>query len=54
MDRTELHTFPDNRIDALTMLYLSQQNLKSISPSDLVDLYNRVRKEIFEKFKSTH
>ncbi|MFC4771901.1 hypothetical protein [Enterococcus hermanniensis] len=41
-----LNSFPSNRIEALTMLYLQQQNLKDLSPEELTKKYFEVYKEV--------
>jgi glutamine synthetase len=50
-DKVELSTFPSNRIDALTMLYLEKQNLSEITPEELVDQYLKIRERIVNQFK---
>ncbi len=44
-----LNTFPATKLDALTMLYLQNQDLSNISPEELVDKYNEVRTRIKNK-----
>ncbi len=40
--------FPSNRFEALTMLYLKNQDLSDLSPSELFTKYNEVYAEIKE------
>lgn len=42
----ELNFFPDNKIDALTMLYLDHQDFSNLTPEELLDMYNDVRERI--------
>lgn len=42
----ELKFFPDNKIDALTMLYLDHQDFSNLTPEELLDMYNDVRERI--------
>ncbi|KXB35755.1 hypothetical protein CYJ27_08070 [Aerococcus christensenii] len=49
--------FPKNKQEALTLLYLQNQDLSTIAPKQLVDKYELVYKEIglaFEKYKKHH
>ena len=43
-----LNTFPSNKYEALTMLYLENQDLSELTPEKLldkyVDTYNQIRK----------
>jgi hypothetical protein len=41
-----LSTFPSNKIAALTMLYLQNQDLSDIVPSELAQKYDEVYSEI--------
>lgn len=50
-DKVELSTFPSSRIDGLTMLYLSQQNISDLSPEELVEKYIDVKTRIHNKFR---
>jgi hypothetical protein len=45
-DSVILKTFPENKVDALTMLYLQSQNLSGLTPSELVLKYEEVHEEI--------
>lgn len=47
----DLNTFPSNKIQALTMLYLQNQDLTGKSPSEIVDLYMSATKEIRDAFR---
>ncbi|MCM6879545.1 hypothetical protein [Enterococcus faecium] len=47
-DDVTLNSFPSNRIEALTMLYLQQQNLKELSPEELTKKYFEVYKDVRE------
>lgn len=38
-DNVSLHTFPDNKSEALTMLYLQNQDLSNMTPKDIFDKY---------------
>lgn len=51
-DTVNLSTFPDNRYEALTMLYLKRQDLSSVTPEGLVELYLETLQMIKEKFKA--
>lgn len=58
-DNVSLSTFPDNSLEALTMLYIQNQDLSGKTPEDLVDLYDETydkirnrKKENREKKKS--
>lgn len=45
-DKIKLQTFQGNRIDALTMLYLENQDLSKLTPAELAEKYHEVYKEI--------
>ncbi|MCQ6356411.1 hypothetical protein [Bacillus cereus] len=51
-NNVDLNTFPSNRIQALTMLYLQNQDLTGKSPSEIVDLYISATQEIKESFRN--
>lgn len=38
-DNTYSETFPTNKFEALTMLYLQHQNLSGLTPEQLLDKY---------------
>jgi hypothetical protein len=40
--------FPTSKIDALTMLYLEQQDLSGLSPETLLDRYDEVYKKLMD------
>lgn len=46
MSDVQLDTFPSTKVEALTMLYLQNQDLSNISPDELAKKYQRVHKEI--------
>lgn len=46
-DQIKLHSFPSNRNEALTMLYLQNQNLSNLSPEELSQKY-------FDTLKKVH
>ena len=41
-DNTHTETFPTNKFEALTMLYLQHQNLSGLSPEQILDKYQDV------------
>lgn len=47
MDQTNLYTFPTNKNEALTMLYLQNLNVSEMTPEELVDKYD----EVYEKIR---
>ena len=51
MDKVELKSFPSNRIEALTMLYLSQKDLTHVFPENMARLYMETYKEIQQGFR---
>lgn len=46
-----LSVFPKTKTDALTMLYLQNQDLSKLTPAELVEKFKSVRHEIY---KSLH
>ncbi len=46
----DLSTFPSNRNEALTMLYLQNQDLSDLTPAQIVEKYNDAYNEIKNKF----
>lgn len=46
MDQTNLYTFPTNKNEALTMLYLQNLNVSEMTPEELVDKYDEVYQQI--------
>lgn len=51
MDKVELSTFPSSKTEALTMLYLSQQDLTRYQPKELAAMYAVTYNEIRQGFK---
>lgn len=51
MDDIVLNSFPRNEADALAMLYVQNQDLKGLTPLDLLDMYQSAREEICEELK---
>lgn len=47
---TELNTFPSTKVEALTLLYLQNQDLSDISPEKLVDEYEAIYARIKQRF----
>lgn len=48
--KVSLSTFPSNRFDALTILYMQNQDLSSKTPEDLANMYEEVRDRIHKEF----
>ena len=45
------NSFPANKVEYLTMLYLKQKkDLSSYTPQELADEYHKVELEIYEQF----
>lgn len=53
MKDIDLKTFPSNRVEALTMLYLQNQDLTELDPKDLVQLYWNISTEIRLAFRNS-
>ncbi|MDR4971628.1 hypothetical protein [Bacillus toyonensis] len=51
-NNVNLNTFPSNKVQALTMLYLQNQDLTGKSPSEIVDLYTTTSKEVSESLRN--
>ncbi|PHD94553.1 hypothetical protein [Bacillus toyonensis] len=51
-NNVNLNTFPSNKVQALTMLYLQNQDLTGKSPSEIVDLYITTSKEVSESLRN--
>ena len=51
MSDNNLSTFPSNRIEALTMLYLQNQDLSDITPEELLEKYHETYKRIREHYR---
>jgi hypothetical protein len=49
-DTVTLSTFPANRTEALTLLYLQNQNLTNVTPEQLADLYKETQDRIHKAF----
>lgn len=45
-DKFDLSTFPSNKISGLAMLYLQNQDLSNMTPSELASKYDTVYSEI--------
>ncbi len=41
--------FPDNKYDALALIYVQSRDLSTLSPAEILDLYENARKEIKER-----
>lgn len=52
MSETNLKTFPKNKYDALTMLFLQNQDLSNLTPEELVKRYEEVYNDISKSFKT--
>jgi|GEM_PF-1927103 len=48
---TEVSLFPSTRTEALTMLYLQNQDLSNVSTDELVQMYADTHEKIKEGFK---
>ena len=46
-----LHTFPSDKISALTILYMQNHDLSKKTPEELVDEYVTVSEKIKARFK---
>jgi len=51
MAAVNLNTFPNNRVSALTMLYLGAQDLTELTPEELATKYDDVFEKINFQFK---
>lgn len=51
-NETNLNTFPSTKAEALTMLYLQNQDLSDITPEELAKKYSEVLSEIREALKT--
>lgn len=49
-DKIELRKFPANKIEALTMLYLENQDLKSKTAEEIARLYDETYLKIHNEF----
>ena len=50
MSDVNLSTFPKNKRNSLTMLYLEKQDISNLSPTELACKYNEVYEEISKYF----
>lgn len=41
--------FPNNRYDALALIYVQSRDLSTLSPAEILDLYENARQEIKER-----
>lgn len=48
-NNTNFSTFPKNKIEALTMLYLENQDLSNLKPEEVLSMYNDVYDKICSK-----
>lgn len=53
MAATTLNTFPNNRVSALTMLFLENQDLTGLTPEQLAANYDDVFEKINLYFRET-
>lgn len=51
-EKTVLHVFPSNKVEALTMLYLDHQDISSLTPTELASKYKEAYEEIHKALKS--
>lgn len=51
MSEIKLNTFPNSKVEALSMLYLENQDLKDLTPEQLVDKYLVVHQKIDKRFR---
>lgn len=51
---TNLRTFPDSYVEALTMLYLERQDLTDKTPEELVELYMKTYYRISDAASEAH
>lgn len=51
MSDIELKTFPKNKFEALTLIYLENQDLSNKTPEEIVTLYLDTEFKIREKFR---
>lgn len=54
MSDINLSTFPSNRIEALTMLYLQNQDFSDITPEKLLEKYLETYERIREHYRKIH
>lgn len=51
---TDLRTFPNSYVEALTMLYLERQDLSGKTPEELVELYMKTYYRISDAASEAH
>lgn len=49
----DLYSFPDNKYDALAMLYVQHQDLSGLTPEQLLDMYHEAYDKIRAHEKET-
>lgn len=49
----KLSVFSDNRLEALAMLYLQNQDLSGLSPEQILDVYDEAYDKIKSHYKDT-
>ncbi|WP_423189445.1 hypothetical protein ACO1PF_00595 [Alkalibacterium sp. f15] len=52
MTDVNLNTFPSNRVDALSLLFLENQDLSSLSPEEIAQRYLEANNEIRHAFRN--
>lgn len=53
-DNIRLNSFPSDRFEGLAMLYMQNQNLRGITPTELLEMYWNVYREIRNEFCENH
>lgn len=54
MSETVLHSFPSNETEALAMLWLQSQDLRGITPEELLDKYQDAYQKIRQRKKDNY
>lgn len=54
MSETVLHSFPSNETEALAMLLLQSQDLRGITPEELLDKYQDAYQKIRQRKKDNY
>ena len=44
-----MSNFPDNKYDVLALIYVQSRDLSTLSPEEILDLYENARQEIKER-----
>lgn len=44
-----MSNFPDNKYDVLALIYVQSRDLSTLSPAEILDLYENARQEIKER-----